>query len=223
MSLDQSTFRSSLLFEDVENFEQHLKTRTDDIRGVISRLVSNLPKGPPEVSEIQTQLARKLAEEKAAIADFERALSEKQQLEERLEAASLRYMVAEKKLDRARSVTVAKLEKQYMFGAQRPGGDSVSGNREEQSPANGVPPSGERSADVEEAHNRLTAVSEKQKEQLRKLEADNSNLLNQITGLKIKVSIDTLVRLDQPGSSNVLHSTRSQPTTIMHIQIFSSR
>lgn len=188
---DQSTFRSSLLFEDVENFEQHLKARTDDIRGVISRLVSNLPKGPPEVSEIQNQLAKKLAEEKATIADLEKALSEKQQLEERLEAASLRYMVAEKKLDRARSVTVAKLEKQYIFGAQRPGGDSASGNREEQSSANGVPPSGERSADVEEAHSKLAAISEKQKEQLRKLEVDNSNLLNQITELKVKHSKPT--------------------------------
>lgn len=223
MRIDQSTFRSSLLFEDVENFEQHLKARTDDIRGVISRLVSNLPKGPPEVSEIQNQLARKLAEEKATIADLEKALSEKQQLEERLEAASLRYMVAEKKLDRARSVTVAKLEKQYIFGAQRPGGDSASGNREEQSPANGVPPSGERSADVEEAHSKLAVISEKQKEQLRKLEADNSNLLNQITELKVKVSIDILVRPVQPGSSNILHSTRSQPMMIMHIRIFSSR
>lgn len=209
-----------MLFEDVENFEQHLRSRTDDIRDVITRLVSNSPKSPPEVSEIQNQLARKLAEEKTTITDLEKALSEKQQLEERLEAASLRYMVAEKKLDRARSVTVAKLEKQYILGAQRPGGDSAPANREEQSPVNGVTPSRERSTDVEDAHNKLAAVSEKQKEQLRKLETENSNLLNQITGLKVKASIDILV---QRGSSNMLHSTRNPPTMIMRIRIFSGK
>ena len=197
-----------------------MKSRSEDIRGVISCLVSNSPKAPPEVSEIQNQLARKLAEEKATIADLEKAVSEKQQLEERLDAASLRYMVAEKKLDRARSATVARLEKQYIFGAQRPGGDSASGTREEQSPVNGVTPTGEGSADAEEAHNKLAAISEKQKEQLRKLEAENSNLLGQITDLKIKVNHrhTTPVRI-----CLTYCSIRNPPTMIMRIRIYSSK
>lgn len=125
------------------------------------------------------------------IADLEKALSEKQQLEERLEAASLRYMVAERKLDRARSLTVAKLEKQYIFGAAKPPGPENAPAREEQSPANGGTPTTERSADAEDAHIKLAAVSEKQKEQLRKLETDNSSLLTQITDLKVKHSKPT--------------------------------
>lgn len=173
----------------MENFEKHLESRSDDIRDVISRLLSNSQKAAPEISEVQSQLARKLAEEKTVIADLEKALSEKQQLEERLEAASLRYMVAEKKLDRARSVTVAKLEKQFIFGAQRPGSEGAAENREEKSPVNGAGPTGERNAETEEAHNKLAAVSEKQKEQLQKLETENSNLLGQITELRFKVNI----------------------------------
>lgn len=208
-----------MLFEDVENFENHLKSRSDDIRDVISRLVSNSPKAAPEVSDIQNELARKLAEEKTTIAELEKVLSEKQQLEERLESASLRYMVAEKKLDRARSATVAKLEKQYIFGAQRPGGDSSSASRDDQSPVNGVTPSRERSADTEEAHTKLIAVSEKQKEQLRKLEADNSNLLTQLTDLKIKVGLSFLV----PSCLSNVSSTRNRPTMTMRIRIYSSR
>ena len=180
--------------------------------------MSNAPKAAPEVSEVQNELARKLAEEKATIAELEKVLSEKQQLEERLESASLRYMVAEKKLDRARSATVAKLEKQYIFGAQRPGGDSSSGGREEQSPVNGVTPSRERSADTEEVHTKLTAISEKQKEQLRQLEADNSNLQSQLTDLKIKVNYSVLV---QTWLSNY-YSTRDSPTTTMRIRIYSN-
>lgn len=185
---DRPTFQSSLSFDDVDNFEKHLKSRSNDIRDIISRLVKNTPKSPPEICELQSQLAKKLAEEKATIAELDKALSEKQQLEESLEEASLRYMVAEKKLDRARSLTVAKLEKQYILGPQRPGGDSASGQREEQSVSNGATPSAERGPELDEAHNKLVAISEKQKEQLQKLETENANLLSQITDLNIKVS-----------------------------------
>ncbi|THC89042.1 hypothetical protein EYZ11_011513 [Aspergillus tanneri] len=158
----------------------------DDIREIISGFRATSPNVAPDVSELQNQLAKKLAEEKRAIAELEKALAEKQQLEESLEEASLRYMVAEKKLDRARSLTVAKLEKQVIFGAQRPGGDSASGPREEQSPVNGTTPSGERSPDLDEAHLKLSAMSEKQKEQIKKLETENASLLSQITDLNIK-------------------------------------
>ncbi|GMF81766.1 unnamed protein product [Aspergillus oryzae] len=185
---DRPTFQSSLSFDDVDNFEKHLKSRSNDIRDIISRLVKNTPKSPPEICELQSQLAKKLAEEKATIAELDKALSEKQQLEESLEEASLRYMVAEKKLDRARSLTVAKLEKQYILGPQRPGGDSASGQREEQSVSNGATPSAERGPELDEAHNKLVAISEKQKEQLQKLETENANLLSQITDLNIKAT-----------------------------------
>ncbi|KAL2007265.1 hypothetical protein VTN00DRAFT_8703 [Thermoascus crustaceus] len=183
---DQLAFQSSLLFEDNENFEKHLKARSDDIKETISRLLSHSPKAAPEVSELQSQLAKKLAEEKVSINELEKALSEKQQLEERLEAASLRYMVAEKKLDRARSLTVAKLEKQYLLGAQRPGGDSATGNREDAG-VNGVS-GADRNAELEEAHHKAVAISEKQKEQLEKLEAENAKLMSQITEINMKNS-----------------------------------
>lgn len=142
----------------------------------------------PDVSEIQSELAKKLGEEKVTISELEKTLAEKQQLEEHLEAASLRYMVAERKLDRARSLTVAKLEKQYILGAQRPAGDNASNRREETSAVNGVTSKGERSVELEEAHRSLTAVSEKRKEQLQKLETDNAKLTSQLTDLKIKAS-----------------------------------
>ena len=183
----EPTFKSSLQFEDVEEFESHLKSRTDDIREIISYLHSTTANVSPDVTQLQDKLAKKLAEEKVTIARLEQTVAEKQQLEESLEAASLRYMVAEKKLDRARSLTVAKLEKQYMLGGQRPSSEGAQSKREESSPANGSTPVGERSAELEETNNRLNAVSEKQKEQLQKLEAENADLLGQITELKIKV------------------------------------
>ncbi|KAL3480682.1 BRE1 E3 ubiquitin ligase-domain-containing protein [Aspergillus californicus] len=190
-SKERSSFQSSLLFDDVKNFEKHLQARSEDIRDVISHLLVKSPAAPPEVADLQSQLARKLAEEKATIVELNKALSEKQQLEESLEEASLRYMVAEKKLDRARSLTVAKLEKQYILGAQRAGGDSASRNREEPPATNGATPTGERTPELDETYSKLVAVSEKQKQQLQKLEAENANLLGQITEMSIKRSKPT--------------------------------
>ncbi|KAL4941445.1 hypothetical protein BDV06DRAFT_180721 [Aspergillus oleicola] len=205
-SKDRSSFQSSLQFEDVDNFEKHLKSRSDDIRDIISRLLTKSSTGPPEVSDLQSQLARKLAEEKATLAELNKALSEKQQLEESLEEASLRYMVAEKKLDRARSLTVAKLEKQYIFGAQRPGGESAPANREEPSATNGATPTGERTPDSDETY-KLAAISEKQKEQLQKLEAENANLLSQITEISIK---KTKLTDDDYAHTDLFKQLRSQ-------------
>ncbi|KAJ5438890.1 E3 ubiquitin-protein ligase bre1 [Penicillium daleae] len=184
----EPVFKSSLQFEDVEEFESHLKSRTDDIREIISYFHSRMASLSPDVTQLQDQLAKKLAEEKVTIARLEQTVAEKLQLEESLEAASLRYMVAEKKLDRARSMTVAKLEKQYMMGGQRPSSESAQSKREESSPANGGTPVGERSAELEETNNKLNAVSERQKEQLQKLEVENAKLLGQITEIKIKSS-----------------------------------
>lgn len=216
---EQPIFRSSLQFEDVETFEKHLKSRSNDIRDVITRLIAISPKAPPAVSDLQSQLAKKLAEEKATITELERAVGDKQQAEESLEAASLRYMVAEKKLDRARSTTAAKLEKQYIFGAQRPGAESESGTREESTPANGTPSGGERIPELEVAHQRLVAESEKQKEQLQKLEAENASLLNQVTDLNVKVR-GYLNKMRIPLTCR--YSTQSIPTMITRIRICSS-
>jgi E3 ubiquitin-protein ligase BRE1 len=179
-------FKSALQFEDVEEFETHLKSRSEDIRAIISQLQSKSNDTPPEVSEVQSRLAKKLAEEKVTIAELEKTLAEKQQLEESLEEASLRYLVAEKKLDRAKSLTVAKLEKQQCMGIQRPGETSQS-ERKDSSPANGGTPAGDRNPELEEANKMLAAMSEKQKEQLQRLEAENASLLSQITDIKINV------------------------------------
>lgn len=189
-----SSFQSSLQFEDVEKFQSHLTARSEDIRAIISQVQSKASHAPAELSEVQTRLAKKLSEEKVTIAELEKTLAEKQQLEESLEGASLRYLVAEKKLDRAKSMTVAKLEKQQLMSAQRPG-DTAQPKRDESSPANGGTPVPERDSELEEAHSKLKAISEKQKDQVQKLEAENASLLNQITEVKVKVPCTPLTTL----------------------------
>jgi E3 ubiquitin-protein ligase BRE1 len=209
-----------LQFEDAEEFQSHLKSRSEDIRAIISQVQSKADNAPAEVSDVHTRLAKKLAEEKVAIAELEKTLAEKQQLEESLEAASLRYLVAEKKLDRAKSITVAKLEKQQLMGIQRPG-ETAQSKREESSPANGGTPVGERNPELEEANNKLSTISEKQKEQVQKLEAENASLLSQITEIKIKVPPTPAL---SPSICRLHCGSRLQnsPMTITHIRICSN-
>jgi E3 ubiquitin-protein ligase BRE1 len=216
----ETSFKSSLQFEDAEEFQSHLASRSEDIRAIISQVQSKANNAPAEVSEVQSRLAKKLAEEKVTIAELEKTLAEKQQLEESLEAASLRYLVAEKKVDRAKSITVAKLEKQQSMGLQRPG-ETAQSKREESSPANGGTPVGERNPELEEANNKLSAISAKQKEQVQKLEAENASLLSQITEIKVKVPPTPA----PPPSVCRLHldsSLQNSPMTITHIRICSN-
>lgn len=176
-----------MLFSDHDTFEQHLQNRADEIKATISHLISRAPNVSSDITDLQEKLSQKLADEKVAAADLEKAVADKQQLEERLDAASLRYMVAEKKIDRARSITVARLEKQYILGAQKPGGDS-SLRRDEGGVGNGAAGSPEKASELEALYNSTLAVSNKQKEQLEQLEAENSKLLTQITDMNVKVN-----------------------------------
>ncbi|EAS37331.1 E3 ubiquitin-protein ligase bre1 [Coccidioides immitis RS] len=187
-SEDSSPPQSALLFTGNENFQKHLKDRADLIKSTMLLLSARAPKASRDVAELQSQLNKKLAEEKATIAELDQALADKQQLEERLEAASLRYMVAEKRIDRAKSLTVARLEKQYILGAQKSSGENMSARREESSGPNGPSDSTEKLSELEMSYNKTIAISEIQKEQIEKLEAENSKLSTQLTDLHVKLS-----------------------------------
>ena len=81
----------------------------------------------PEVSELQGRIAQLLAAEKGHITELEKTRLERDEYIDRLEKASLRYMLAEKRLDRAKSATVAKLEKQAIFGGSNAQGSGLGG------------------------------------------------------------------------------------------------
>ena len=183
-----SSIPSSLLFTDSETFEQHLRSRSKDIQSVITRIFRNSKELGPDVTQLQSRLSQLLAKEKQHVLELENYRTGKQELEDRLESASLRYMVAEKKLDRAKSTTVAKLEKQALLGALKPSEEDSGPVKREESMANGNVENGDALAELEETHNKTLAVSQKQKEQLEKLEAENSKLTAQLTELTVKAT-----------------------------------
>ncbi|KAG8532098.1 uncharacterized protein KY384_003735 [Bacidia gigantensis] len=177
-------FPSVLLDSDSEAFKAHLKARSSDISSAVSKLFAHRSNASPEVSELHGRLAQLLATEKSHIIELENSRHEKKKLEGRLEDAVLRYMLAEKKLDRSKSATVAKLEKQAISGGRSEsgsglgGGRDVSGNDQKE---NG--PSSEDVAAAETARKEALAESEKRKEQIATLEAENEKLSVEVTSL----------------------------------------
>ncbi len=120
-----------------------------------------------------------LAAEKQHEAEADCLRSERDQLEERLENASQRYVAAEKQLDRLKSQAVADLEKRGLIGidAASPTGGAA--------PSGGV--NGDMNLDLDIARKEAVAVTEKHKEHVVTLEAENASLTEQVTALTAKV------------------------------------
>ena len=173
-----------MLFADSEKFSKHLSSRKEKIISGLSNVFARYPPSSPEVAELQQQISKLLAAEKEHVCELQKVNMEKQQTSERLETATLRYMMAEKKLDRVKSAQVQKLEKQAMAG----------GNKEEpSSAANGAEVSngltnGLVSEEVETEKNQAVAEAAKRREQLEQLEAENKKLTEEVTSLNVKLA-----------------------------------
>jgi E3 ubiquitin-protein ligase BRE1 len=171
---------SSLLFSDQSEFVQHLSQRTDDIRSIMSRLFGRARSFTPEAVHLQKRLSLLLAVEKEHSAELERLRQEKDDLESRLENASLRYMRAERKVDRNKSKTLEKMDS-FLHGESAATKKEDPALKKEESTTNGVTDSTEELAEMELKFNQVSALSEKLKEQLEKLQEENAKLNTQVT------------------------------------------
>ncbi|KAL9049584.1 MAG: hypothetical protein Q9162_007153 [Coniocarpon cinnabarinum] len=179
-------FESSLFTSSTERFEEHLAKKSDDIRAAIKRIFSRRSQTDPETSKLQTRIAELLAAEKKHVVELQGLDSQVNLLEERLENASMRYMMAEKKLDRLKSQPVQKLEAQAKQPPKMDEDDMSPSaiKAEEKRLVNGV--STEASAEVEAAKREALASKDKTKETLNKLEEENRRLLDDLTAARSK-------------------------------------
>lgn len=184
----RSTFPSALLSSDSQAFQKHLKKRSSEISSTLSQLFARAPTPSPEVSEYQARITRLLAAEKEHIIELGKSRLERDKLEERLEDAALRYMVAEKKLDRSKSATLAKLEKQAISGGRSEAGSGLGGASGDLGNAVGEAASADEIAEVDAARREAVAESTKRKEHLDTLELENEKLTKQLTELNIRLS-----------------------------------
>lgn len=168
-----SAFPSALLSTDNQTFEEHLQSKSKDIRRAISDIFSHSPESNVDVANLKGQLARSLAAEKGHVTALEKSRLQKEQLEGQLDNASLRYMVAEKKVDRQKSATVARLEAQAIAGGRNETGSGLGGNQDGVESEANAERGGQALFDAEKSRQEAVAASAKQQEQIEALESEN--------------------------------------------------
>ncbi|KAI9722119.1 MAG: E3 ubiquitin-protein ligase bre1 [Chrysothrix sp. TS-e1954] len=185
---DHLIFPSSLFTADSKAFEAHLQHKSQHIKDAITKLYTPLPSASPEVAELQARLSKLLVAEKDSTIELQRLHTEKDQISERLENASFRYMVAEKKMDRLRSSQVAKVEAQAI-GGPKPDVNKADGlSRGDSQMGDGVAEvSNEDLAAAELARKEAVAASEARAEQLERMSQENAKLSEDLTAAYVRL------------------------------------
>jgi E3 ubiquitin-protein ligase BRE1 len=164
-----------------------LASRAKQIKSKLSSIFTNLSsiRGKPssDVQELQKKLASLLGAQKEYLTKLERLKSEKDDLSDRLETASLRYIKAEKRLDRAKSSVVAKLEQQAIAGSSSGNGAVQNGGDIEMTDT-----LSEENEANQTAYKEAAAVISKQKEQLEAIMMENKSLTEQLSTANTRLS-----------------------------------
>ncbi|KAM5379598.1 hypothetical protein ACJZ2D_003946 [Fusarium nematophilum] len=175
-------YLSGVSFKDLHDFQKHLQEKGKSIKSraesLLGRLAASRGKTDPDATRLENKVAGLLAAQKEYLFKLDRLSSEKDQLSEQLNAATLRYFKAEKKLDRAKSSQVQKLEQQAFANATRP---AASGD--------GGAEAGETNGNASELllkYEEATAAATKQKEQVEAILAEIKTLQDENSNLKAK-------------------------------------
>ncbi|KAF2114905.1 E3 ubiquitin-protein ligase-like protein bre1 [Lophiotrema nucula] len=175
---------ATLLSGDNETFAKHLADRREAIVSALSDLFARYPTASPQVGDLQEQLAKQLAQQKTHLNELQQAIEEKEQMSGRLDMATHRYMVAEKKLDRLKSAQIQKLERSAIANVVK---DEPSAATNGAEAVNGIA-NGAVNEELETARDEAVAAASKRKEQLEALEAENKKLTEQLTALNVKLT-----------------------------------
>jgi E3 ubiquitin-protein ligase BRE1 len=169
-----------------------LASKAKEIKSKLSSIFTNFTssRGKPSsnVQDLQAKLTKLLASQKEYVVKVDRLKAEKDELSDRLETASLRYIKAEKRLDRAKSSAVAKLEQQAIAGTGNSSGSGIGGveNGGDTEMTNGV--SEEQNEASQTAYKEAAAVVAKQKEQLEAIMVENKALTEQLSAANTRLS-----------------------------------
>lgn len=171
-------------FRGMEEFESHLGDKAVTIKQKIEDLFTLLSASrgqvAPNISDLQAQVNSLLAKQKDFLVKLDRLTADKDSLSGQLDTATLRYMKAERKLDRIKSAQVQKLEQQAVAQAtSRPSGSDQQNGMDIDSPNIG-------SEALQIALGEATAIADKRKEQLEAALAETRSLQEQLTTLQAR-------------------------------------
>lgn len=171
-------------FRGMEEFESHLGDKAVTIKQKMEDLFTLLSASrgqvAPNISDLQAQVNSLLAKQKDFLVKLDRLTADKDSLSGQLDTATLRYMKAERKLDRIKSAQVQKLEQQAVAQAtSRPSGSDQQNGMDIDSPNIG-------SEALQIALGEATAIADKRKEQLEAALAETRSLQEQLTTLQAR-------------------------------------
>ena len=183
-----TAFPSSLLAGNQNDFKAHLQSRSAEISTIMKQIFSAEISHESGPIEPQNEIVELLAREKLHINELEKCRLEVEQLNKYLDDASLRYMLAEKRLDRQKSKPLAKLESQAIMGGKNETGSGL-GMGDPCKTDHTVPKVDEDSlAEMNASRREAEAVSAKQKEQISVMASENEKLTTEVTTLNNRLS-----------------------------------
>ncbi|KAG6065760.1 E3 ubiquitin-protein ligase bre1 [Claviceps aff. humidiphila group G2b] len=181
-------YLSGITFKDLNEFQSHLQDKGKSIKtkaeSLLVRLSAQRDSLSPEAAALETKVNKLLAAQKDYMLKLDRLNTEKDQLSEQLNAATLRYFKAEKKLDRTRSAQVQKMEQQAIANSTRPAG-SAAAAASAANDGSSDPTDVNGSADeLLLKYEEVTASAKKQKEQLDSFLSELKTLQDENSTLK---------------------------------------
>ncbi|KAJ4304149.1 E3 ubiquitin-protein ligase bre1 [Collariella sp. IMI 366227] len=173
---------SALSFKDSKDFQRHLgdkgkafKAKTD---AILKRLAGARGDVKPEVAQLESQVKSLLAQQKELVVKVDRLETQNASLSDQYDKATLKVIKAERKLDRAKSAQVQKLEQQALAGAT-----SLATSKDE----NGASSTSDAdSGAFKLQYQEAMAVVAKQKQQLEAALSENKALVEENSTFKIK-------------------------------------
>ncbi|KAL2017681.1 hypothetical protein VTK56DRAFT_1841 [Thermocarpiscus australiensis] len=187
---------SALAFKDSKDFQRHLGDKGTTLKSkadaLFKRLASARGEVKPEVAQLESQVKSLLAQQKDLMVKVDRLEAQNASLSEQYDKATLKAIKAERKLDRARSAQVQKLEQQALAGATA----HSTANVDRRSPSNEA--NGDSDA-LKRQYQEAMAVVAKQKQQIEAVLSENKALTEENTGLKVKkeaMSDEDYIRTD---------------------------
>lgn len=179
---------SALAFKDSKDFQRHLsdkekvlKSKTD---GILKRLAGARGEVKPEIAQLESQVKSLLAQQKELVIKVDRLEAQNASLSEQYDKATLKVIKAERKLDRARSAQVQKLEQQALAGAT-----AHPALKDENGTGTGLA-NGDSEA-LKLQYQEAMAVVAKQKQQLEAALSENKALAEENSTFKIKKEVVT--------------------------------
>ncbi|ORY70089.1 RING-12 protein [Pseudomassariella vexata] len=179
-------FPTHTSFKDVEDLEAHLADSSSCIKKMAESIINNLASArgqvPPNISNLESQVNRLLANQKDFLVKLDRLTSERDGFSEQLNTATLRYMKAERKLDRLKSNQVQKLEQAAFARATAPPTGSELENGTGANESNG------NYEALQVSLQEATVVSQKRQEQLEIALAQAKTLQEELTAAQVKLT-----------------------------------